>query len=64
MAESDYITVGEARQILGISKKKMAQLIASGQLPTEPDALDKRVKRIRRADVDALAARSTKKVAA
>ncbi len=55
------MTVGEARAYLGISKKKMAVLIASGELVTEPDPLDNRVKLIRRADVEALAARSSRK---
>jgi hypothetical protein len=58
------ITVGEARELLGVGKRKMAALIAAGTLPTEPDPLDKRIKLVRIADVDALRARSTKKVAA
>ena len=64
MERSPFMTAGEARAQLGISPKKLAALIHDGVLKTEPDPLDKRVKLIRRADVEALAARSTKKVAA
>jgi hypothetical protein len=38
----------------------MAALIASGDLHTQPDPLDKRIKLIRRSEVDALLARSSK----
>ncbi len=61
MASRETMTVGEARDYLGISKKKMAALIGSGELVTEPDPLDKRVKLVRRASVEALAARSSRK---
>ncbi|HEV2461954.1 MAG TPA: helix-turn-helix domain-containing protein [Ktedonobacterales bacterium] len=55
MAESDeYMTVAEARDALGVSKRKIAQLIDEGVLPAEPNTLDKRSKVVKRADVEAL----------
>lgn len=54
MAE-EYVTAREAGEILGVSKVKMAQLIKDGVLAAHDSVLDKRVKLIRRADVEALA---------
>lgn len=54
MAESEYMTVADARDYLGVSKRKIAQLIESGVLPAEDNPLDKRSKKVRRADVEAL----------
>jgi hypothetical protein len=51
---SELITVTEARRILGISANKMSALIGSGTLPYEQDPLDRRVKLVRRADVEGL----------
>ena len=51
---SELITVTEARRILGISANKMSALIGSGTLPFEQDPLDRRVKLVRRADVEGL----------
>ncbi len=62
--ELEYLTVGEARALLGISNKTMARLISEGMLSTIGDPLDKRLKLVKRADVEALAARSPKKGAA
>ena len=53
-----YLTVAEARDFLGVSKKKIAQLIADGVLKTEDNPLDKRSKVVRRADVEAIKQRS------
>jgi excisionase family DNA binding protein len=64
MKQSPYMTAAEAQKYLDISKKKMAQLIRSGRLATEDDPLDGRVKLVKRADVEKLAARSAKKSAA
>jgi hypothetical protein len=68
MSEPDevdgYITVGQAREMLGISAPKMAQLIKDGVLPVRVDALDKRVKLVRLADVERLAAQSKRERAA
>lgn len=62
MAESDEtMTVTEARVLLGISRAKMADLLATGVLSYEPDVLDKRLKLVKRADVEALRARAKRK---
>jgi hypothetical protein len=58
MTESEYITVADARDYLGVSKRKIAQLVAEGALPAEPNPLDKRSKVLRRADVEALKRKS------
>lgn len=63
MDENEYMTVGEARELLGVSKPKMAQLIKDGVLATESDPLNKRYKWVRRADVLALKGQQ-KKIAA
>ncbi len=60
----EYMTVGEARKYLSVSKKKIAQLVANGTLPTVKDPLDSRSKLAKRSDVEALATRSGKKEAA
>lgn len=63
MPESDdeLMTIAEATELLGIGNKKMAQLLRDGELPWEQDPLDKRSKLVKRADVEALKARSGKK---
>lgn len=53
--ESEYVSVAEAREILGVSPTRMAKLISTGQLKAEPNPLDTRGKLIKRADVEALA---------
>ena len=63
MQSDDLLTTAQVREMLGVSKKKMARLIASGELHTQPDPLDERIKLIRRSEVDALIARSSKKAA-
>ena len=50
----DLIKVTAARKLLGVSPMKMAQLIKDGFLPTFDNPLDRRVKLISRADVEAL----------
>jgi hypothetical protein len=57
------MTAREAQEYLEISNKKMAQLLANGKLPSEPDPLDKRVKLVRRADVERLKGQSRKNAA-
>ncbi|MBF6590688.1 MAG: helix-turn-helix domain-containing protein [Ktedonobacterales bacterium] len=52
------MTVTEAQHALGVSKAKIARLIAEGTLHAEPDPLDKRFKLVSRAEVEALKARS------
>jgi excisionase family DNA binding protein len=53
MAE-EFITVAQARELLGFSKVKMSRMIREGVLATVPDQWDGRVKLIRRSEVDAL----------
>jgi excisionase family DNA binding protein len=60
----DLITVKEARAILGVSTRKMAELIKSGKLTYERDELDGRIKLVSRSAVEALAARSKREKAA
>lgn len=48
------INVTEAQKLLGVSKKKMASLLAEATLPYVQDPLDKRVKLVRLADVERL----------
>jgi hypothetical protein len=62
--KSDYMTAGEARELLGISGPKMARLLKDGVLNARVDPLDKRSKLVSRAAVQALAARSKKEKAA
>lgn len=50
----DYMTVTEAREMLGVTRSKMTSWIHDGVLPTVEDPFDKRVKLVRREDVDRL----------
>lgn len=56
MTSSEWLTVTEARGLLGVSKGRMAKLIAEGILPAQRGTLDTRVKLVRRADVEWLKA--------
>lgn len=63
MSEDDeYISVAQAREILGVSEPKMAQLLKSGQLASEPNPVDRRGKILKRSEVEALAAKLPKRV--
>jgi hypothetical protein len=62
--------IADAQHYLGVSKKKIAALLATAEGVSEPgrltwtwDPLDKRSKLVRVAEVEALAARSAKKEA-
>jgi hypothetical protein len=57
----ELMTAGEARALLGISSRKLAELIRDGALATVPDPLDKRLKMVKRAEVEALAKRARPK---
>lgn len=59
-----YMTVAEAQAYLGVGNKKVARLLKEGELTATPDPLDKRVKLVKRSDVEALKARSVVKGAA
>ena len=63
---SEYMTAKEAQQELGISNRKMTDLLAGEKpiLPWVPDKLDKRIKLVRKSDVEDLRASSIKKGAA
>jgi hypothetical protein len=62
MAENtdDLMTVAEARDFLSVGKQKMAKLISTGILATQPDPLDGRIRLIKRADVEHLRKQSKK----
>jgi len=51
--DPDFITIGTARERLGVSKPKMAQLIRDGLFPVYVNPLDRREKLVRWADVEA-----------
>ena len=55
----ERITAAEAQKLLGISNRTMARLLKESLL-WELDPLDKRMKLVRRADVERLKAASTK----
>lgn len=50
----DLITAVEARKILGVSTKKMAELLRNGTLRHFPNQLDKREKLVSKSEVLAL----------
>ena len=54
MQPIDLITTSEARKILRVSAVKMAQLIREGTIRHFPNLLDKRVKFVSKAEVEAL----------
>jgi excisionase family DNA binding protein len=54
MALSEYLTVAEAQELLGVTKRKMADLISRGDIPSEENPFDRRSKLVRRADVEKL----------
>jgi hypothetical protein len=57
----DMMSAGEAQEYLGVSRRKMWELLEKDHaLAYERDPLDKRVKLIKRADVEALRAKSKK----
>ena len=58
--EGEYLTATQARDLLGVSQGKMTALIREGQLPTYPDPLNKRIKLIKKSDVDALLAQTVR----
>jgi hypothetical protein len=66
MQNEEYMTAAEAMRALGVGNKKMMTLLALGEqgqpggLPWVRDALDKRIKLVKRSDVEELQARSAK----
>lgn len=49
----EYITATEARLLMGVTESKMTALLKSGELPYQQSLRDKRIKLIKRADVEA-----------
>jgi hypothetical protein len=56
----DLIRTTEARKLLGVSTVKMTQLIKHGVFTVYENLLDRRVKLLSRAEVEALKHRSVK----
>jgi hypothetical protein len=54
MAE-EYITLTQAREILGVSRVKIARMVREGELVTISDKRDARVKLVKRSDVEKIA---------
>jgi hypothetical protein len=50
----EWMTATEARLILGIGKAKLAEWLKNGTLPSVENPFDKRVRMVKRADVDRL----------
>jgi excisionase family DNA binding protein len=48
---SEYLTVAEAREMLQVTKRRIAEMIEDGTLPAEPNPFDRRSKLIKRSDV-------------
>jgi hypothetical protein len=59
----DTMTLPEARAYLGIGVNKMTRLIADGVLKPERDFLDRRIRVVKRADVERVAEQSVKNAA-
>lgn len=49
----DYITVAQARKIMGVTVWKMSDILRKKEIPSTTSEWDKRVKLLRKADVDA-----------
>jgi hypothetical protein len=54
--DNEYMTVHQARELLRVSRYKMSRLIGEGVLETQEYMLDRRIKLVRRTDVEKLAA--------
>jgi hypothetical protein len=55
MENTEYISVADAMEMLGISKSRIADMLRGGELHWERNPVDRRGKLLRRADVEALA---------
>lgn len=51
---SEYVTMAQAQEILGVSGRTMWKLVKDGRLQAYTSAIDKRRKMIRRSDLDEL----------
>ena len=54
MQNEEFLNLKDARQLLGVSRTKLWKLIKEGRLPTYQDPLDKRVRLVRRQDLENL----------
>jgi hypothetical protein len=61
-ASDKLITVAAARELLGISRTRMSELIANGSLKWQPSPLDRRVKLVKFADIQELARRAGREI--
>lgn len=61
--DNQRLTVTDAKKMLGVSKKKIAALLADGVLPFETDILDKRVKLVKLIDIEKLQEQRLRKAA-
>lgn len=62
--QSEYMSVAEARDVLGVSKTTMTTMLKDGRLTAKENPLDKRQRLVRREDVEALAREAGKELAA
>lgn len=61
MAKNDeyvYLTASEARELMGVSEGKMTKMMHDGEIPYVQPLYDRRMKLIRRSDVEAWIARA------
>ena len=54
MSTDEYLTLGEAQSLLGVSKNKMWRLVKIGALEAFPNPLDNRQKLVKRQAVEEL----------
>ena len=52
--DDEYMTVGQARDYLGVNKVRMSDMLRKGELETFERGRDRRIKWVRRTDVEAL----------
>jgi hypothetical protein len=51
--QSEYVTAAEALELLEVSEGKLTAMLKSGELPWRPNPRNKRVKLIKRSDIEA-----------
>lgn len=54
MQNEEFLTLTQARKLLGVSRTKLWTLVKEGQLTIYKDPLNKRVRLVRREDVERL----------
>jgi len=54
MSTERYVSLGKARELLGVSKPKLRRMIKGGVLEVIESPLDKRFKLVKREDVEKL----------